>query len=77
MVTLELLDYRGSQGFTSSIQRQPVGSWYFGSFFFFIHLFICAYIVWAISPLCPPPHLSCFQAETVLPLFSNFVEEKT
>jgi hypothetical protein len=25
-----------------------------------IHLFICIYIVWAISPLCPPPS---FQAE--------------
>jgi hypothetical protein len=44
----------------------------FCSFFFFIHLFICAYIVRAISPSCPtplgpsspqPPH---FQAEPVL-----------
>jgi hypothetical protein len=31
---------------------------------FFIHLFICAYIVWAISPLCPlpspsPPYPPC------------------
>jgi hypothetical protein len=40
--------------------------------FIFIHLFTCAYIVWAISPPCPqpsfplqPPH---FQAEPVLPL---------
>jgi hypothetical protein len=35
----------------------------------FIHLFICAYIVWAISLPCPPPSLSpwppCFQAEPV------------
>jgi hypothetical protein len=38
--------------------------------FFFIHLFIYAYIVWAISPPCPLPslpHLPCFQAEPVLP----------
>jgi hypothetical protein len=40
-------------------------------FFFIIHLFTCAYIVWVISPLSPrpppflplPPH---FQAEPVL-----------
>jgi hypothetical protein len=37
-----------------------------------IHLFICAYIVWTISPSCPSP-LPCtpyphrFQAEPVLP----------
>jgi hypothetical protein len=38
-----------------------------------IHLFICAYIVWVISPHFPPPlpspcHPPCFQAEPVLPL---------
>jgi hypothetical protein len=33
---------------------------------FLIHLFTCAYIVWAISPPSPyPPH---FQIEPVLPL---------
>jgi hypothetical protein len=35
-----------------------------------IHLFICAYIVWAISPPCPSPlplHTSHFQAESALP----------
>jgi hypothetical protein len=42
------------------------------STFFFIHLFICAYIVWAISPPCPlpppfPSYPSLFQAEPVLP----------
>jgi hypothetical protein len=25
-------------------------------FFLVIHLFTCAYIVWAISPSCPDPH---------------------
>jgi hypothetical protein len=25
-------------------------------FFFIIHLFTCAYIVWIISPSCPVPH---------------------
>jgi hypothetical protein len=42
------------------------------SLFFFIHLFICAYIVWAVSPPCPPPPPSPpppprFQAEPILP----------
>jgi hypothetical protein len=43
-------------------------------FFFFIYIFICAYIVWVISPPAPPPppspsypDLPCFQAEPVLP----------
>jgi hypothetical protein len=41
--------------------------------FFFILLFICAYIVWIISPPCPPPPLCSpfspqFQAGSVLPL---------
>jgi hypothetical protein len=40
---------------------------------FFIHLFTCAYIVWVISPPCPPPSPSPpnprhFQAEPVWPL---------
>jgi hypothetical protein len=48
-------------------------------FLFFIHLFICAYIVWAISPPLPPT-LSHFPTSS-LPgrtrsAFSNFVEEK-
>jgi hypothetical protein len=41
-------------------------------FFFFGHLFTCAYIVWVISPPCPtPPPFSLpsqFQAGPVLPL---------
>jgi hypothetical protein len=57
--------------------RMKIQAWlhfiyFYYSCFFFIHLFICAYIVWAISlpyPLPPPsplhpPHL---QAEPVLP----------
>jgi hypothetical protein len=44
--------------------------------FLFIHLFICAYIAWAISPPCSllPPFL---HPTPVLPgrTFSNFVEE--
>jgi hypothetical protein len=39
--------------------------------FIFIHLLICAYIVWAISPPTPTPSLSPipphFQVEPVLP----------
>jgi hypothetical protein len=45
---------------------------------FFIHLFICAYIVWGISPpspLLPPPPL--LPGRTSSALFSNSVEEKT
>jgi hypothetical protein len=49
---------------------------------FLIHLFTCAYIVWAISPpyiltspsLPPPPSLP---GRTCSALLSNFVEEKT
>jgi hypothetical protein len=36
------------------------------SFFFIIHLFICAFIIWVISPPCPFPPL--FQASPTLPL---------
>jgi hypothetical protein len=43
---------------------------------FFTHLFICAYIVWAISPPCPIPPPS-LPGRTCSALFSNFVEEKT
>jgi hypothetical protein len=52
----------------------------------FIYLFICLYIVWAISPcypsplsllaislLLPPPS---FPGRTCFSLFPNFVEEK-
>jgi hypothetical protein len=36
----------------------------------FIHLFTCAYIVWAISSPCPQPlPFPHFQAEPVLPLY--------
>jgi hypothetical protein len=41
---------------------------------FKINLFICAYIVWVISPPCPLPPPS---PSTTLAFFSNFVEEKT
>jgi hypothetical protein len=48
-------------------------------FFIIIHLFICTYIVWAISPLCPPalPSLPTplLPGRTCSALFSNFVEE--
>jgi hypothetical protein len=47
--------------------------------FFFIHLFICAYIVWAISPPIPCPlHLAptlSLPGRICSDLFSNFVEE--
>jgi hypothetical protein len=42
-------------------------------FIYFIHLFPCAYIIWAISPTCPPhpilllPTPTHFQEEPVLP----------
>jgi hypothetical protein len=40
-------------------------------FFFFIHLFICAYIVWIISLPCPPPppsapYLPCLENSTLI-----------
>jgi hypothetical protein len=39
---------------------------------FFVHLLTCTYIVWVISPTCPPPPLPPsprqFQAGPVLPL---------
>jgi hypothetical protein len=43
------------------------------AFFFLIHLFTYAYIVWVISPPCSPPppfppFLPQFQADSVLPL---------
>jgi hypothetical protein len=49
------------------------------TFFFYIHLFICAYIVWVIYPPCPcllfllP--LTLLPGRTCSALFSNFVEE--
>jgi hypothetical protein len=48
---------------------------------FLIHLFMCAYIVWVISPPCPPPLCSPpnplhFQAETVLPLSLTLLKRK-
>jgi hypothetical protein len=46
---------------------------------FFIHLFICAYIVWAISPPCPCPLLlpptTLLPGRTCSDLFYNFVKE--
>jgi hypothetical protein len=50
--------------------------------FLFIHLFICAYIVWATSLPCAPPlpsslPLPSLPGRTCSTLFSNFVEEKT
>jgi hypothetical protein len=48
----------------------------------FIHLFICVYIVWAISPLLLPASLlflptPSLPGRTCSALFSNFVGEKT
>jgi hypothetical protein len=49
--------------------------------FFLIHLFICAYIVWAISPPyplpTPSPHCpASLPGRTCFALISNFVEER-
>jgi hypothetical protein len=53
----------------------------FSNLLLFIYSFICASIVWAISPLCPlPPPFSpilSLPGRTFSALFSNFVEEKT
>jgi hypothetical protein len=48
-------------------------------FLLFIHLLICAYIVWAISSPCTLPLLPTPLAsrQNLSALFSNFVEEKT
>jgi hypothetical protein len=45
----------------------------------FIHLFTCAYIVWAIPPLPPPSplHPSLLPGRACSALISNFFEEKT
>jgi hypothetical protein len=53
-----------------------------GILLFFIHLFTCAHIVWAISPpyhpLPPyPPPTPSLPGRTCSALISNFVEEKT
>jgi hypothetical protein len=46
-----------------------------------IHLFTCAYTVWAIPPPAPPsfspPSPPSLPSRTCSALFSNFVEEKT
>jgi hypothetical protein len=42
---------------------------------FFIHLFTCAYIVWAISHPYPHPHPH-FHAEPVMPLLEKIVKSK-
>jgi hypothetical protein len=60
---LKLIDYgsryRKAFLFTFSIASQVQGR--IPSFFFFIHLFICAYIVWAISSPCRAGSLlKCF-----------------
>jgi hypothetical protein len=54
----------------------------FTDFLFLIHFFICAYIVWAISPPIPStpistPHPSSLPGRTCSAIFSSFVEEKT
>jgi hypothetical protein len=50
-------------------------------FLFLIHLFTCAFIVWAISPPYPLPHPlpppPSLPGRTCSALISNFVEEKT
>jgi hypothetical protein len=47
--------------------------------FFLIHVFICAYIVLAISPLCLPPSplpsTPLLRGRSCSALFSNFAEE--
>jgi hypothetical protein len=49
--------------------------------YFFVHLFTCAYIVWVISPPCPPPPLfplpPSVSGRSRSALISDFVEEKT
>jgi hypothetical protein len=79
-------------GGTSNVQFLDLGStnkgvsffffsfYLIGTYLFFIHLFICAYIVWAISSPCPlplPPYTPSLPGRTCSALFSNFVEEKT
>jgi hypothetical protein len=48
--------------------------------FFIIHLFTCAYIVWVISPPCPPSTLSYFPpsvpGSSCSAFITSFVEEK-
>jgi hypothetical protein len=50
-------------------------------FFVVVHLFTCAYIVWVISPPCPPPPLlplpSSVSGRSHSALITDFVEEKT
>jgi hypothetical protein len=63
------------------LQKTETISMFSSFFLFFIHLFTCAYIVWAIVPPCPsptpyPPTLSCFQVEPVLPLSLIFLKRK-
>jgi hypothetical protein len=55
-----------------SLESLAPGDGVWTELFFFIHLFICAYIVWALSPPCllpppSPPHPPRFQAEPILP----------
>jgi hypothetical protein len=50
-------------------------------FILFVHLFTCAYIVWVISPPCPPPPpFPCsppqFQAGPVLPLWLILLKKR-
>jgi hypothetical protein len=45
-------------------------------FVLIIHLFKCAYIVWVISPHCPPS-TSSGPSRSCSVLITNFVEEKT
>jgi hypothetical protein len=68
---------------TESLKNNQIEALEMKNFFFliFVHLFTCAYIVWAISPPCPPhfpllpPTPACFQAEPVLP-FSPILLKK-
>jgi hypothetical protein len=49
-------------------------------YLFFVHLFTCAYIVWVISPPCPPPPFppspSQFQAGPILPLWMILLKKR-
>jgi hypothetical protein len=68
-----------SAGLRNQWSHGQVGNWVYS--FIYIHLFICAYIVWAISPPCPLPPSSSpfpprFQEEPVLPSSPNLLKRR-